>query len=64
MAKVTLNQKTKKLIIELDANIPAEPSASGKMLILATTHGFESTTAEYKGQPIKISVNAGIKNNG
>ena len=60
--KVTLNEKTKKITIELDATLPPEPSASGKMNIIATTHGFAATTTAYKGKPIKISVNAGISN--
>ena len=49
-----------KLVITIPLQTPA-PSKSGKTLIVATTSGFASTTAEVNGKPISVSVNAYIK---
>jgi len=49
--------KNGKLIITLPTQKPA-PSKSGKSMIVATTNGFASTTAEVGGKPVRISVNA------
>jgi len=51
--------KGSKLIIELDLT-PATPSSSGKMLMVASTGGFFTSTAQVDGKPVKVSVNAGI----
>lgn len=44
------------LVIELP--ITPGPSRSGKTTLLATTCGFTNTEAEWKGEKIKVSVNA------
>lgn len=49
-----------KLIITLDLQTPA-PSASGKTLVVASSHGNTPTTAIVNGKPVVIGVNAYIK---
>jgi hypothetical protein len=52
--------KNKKLIIEIEMQEPA-PSASGKTLVVASTHGNAPTTAMINGQPVIIGLNAYIR---
>lgn len=47
-----------KLVITLDINDPPQPSASGKTLVVASSHGNQTTTAMLNGKPIKVGVNA------
>lgn len=53
--------KGKQLIITIDLQDP-QPSSSGKMMIVASTGGFQNSGANYEGRPISISINAGYKN--
>jgi hypothetical protein len=48
------------LVITIPLQKPA-PSASGKTLVVATTHGNTVTTATVDGKPVTIGVNAYIK---
>ena len=48
------------MTIEIDMQAPA-PSASGKTLIVASTHGATPTTATVNGKPVTVSLNAYIK---
>lgn len=48
------------LIIRLPLNRPPVPSASGKTLVVASTHGNQKTDAVLNGQPIIVGVNAYI----
>ena len=52
--------KDGKLLVEIDLQEPT-PSASGKTLVVATTHGNQTTTVMYEGQPITIGLNAYIR---
>jgi hypothetical protein len=52
--------KEKKLCIEIDLEEPT-PSASGKTLVVASTHGNVVTTAQVNGKPITLGLNAYIK---
>ena len=52
--------KNKKLYIEIDLEEPTR-SASGKTLVVASTHGNTVTTAEVNGKPVTIGLNAYIK---
>lgn len=52
--------KDGKLIIEIDLQEPT-PSASGKTLVVATSHGNQTTAAMFNGQPITIGLNAYIR---
>lgn len=49
-----------KLIIEIPMQAPA-PSSSGKTLVVASSHGNQTTTAMVDGKPIVIGLNAYIK---
>jgi hypothetical protein len=57
--KVTINGSVLK--IEMDMQKPT-PSASGKTLVVASTHGNIPTTALIDGKPIVLGVNAYIRN--
>jgi len=49
-----------KLVIEIELQEPTR-SASGKTLLVATTHGSMVSTAVVSGKPVVVSVNAYIK---
>jgi hypothetical protein len=49
-----------KLLIEIDLQEPT-PSSSGKTLVVATSHGNQTTSAMFEGQPIIIGLNAYIR---
>jgi hypothetical protein len=48
------------LILTLPLRTPA-PSASGKTLVVASSHGNKQTTALVDGKPIVVGVNAYIR---
>jgi len=52
--------KGKQMIITVDLQTPA-PSASGKTLVVASSHGNQPTTATIDGKPVVIGFNAYIK---
>ena len=52
--------KGKQMIITVDMQTPA-PSASGKTLVVASSHGNQPTTATIDGKPVIIGFNAYIK---
>ena len=52
--------KGKEMIITVDLQTPA-PSASGKTLVVASSHGNQPTTATIDGKPVIIGFNAYIK---
>jgi hypothetical protein len=49
-----------KLFIEIDLQEPT-PSASGKTLVVATTHGNVVTKCVVDGKPVVIGLNAYVK---
>jgi hypothetical protein len=54
--------KSGKLIITIDANVKNLPkSASGKTLIVASSHGNQATSVLVDGKPVVIGVNAYVK---
>ena len=53
--------KDKKLIITIDMNPTPVPSASGKTLVVASSHGNQASTATINGKPIIVGVNAYIR---
>jgi len=57
---ITAEIKGKQLVITMDLQAPA-PSASGKTLVVASTHGNQATTAIIDGKPIVLGVNAYIR---
>ena len=52
--------KGKTLVVEIDLETP-RPSATGKTLVVASTHGNVATTAIVNGQPVVIGLNAYIR---
>ena len=52
--------KGKQMIITVDLQTPA-PSASGKTLVVASSHGNQPTTATVDGKPVILDFNAYIK---
>ena len=49
-----------KLVIEIPLNPAPVPSASGKTLVVASTHGNKQTEVEIQGQPVFLGLNAYI----
>lgn len=49
-----------KLIISIDLQEPT-PSASGKTLVVATTHGYVTTDCVIDDKPVVVGLNAYIK---
>lgn len=49
------------LILTIPMNDEPTPSASGKTLVVATTHGNQPTTCEVAGKPVIVGCNAYIK---
>lgn len=52
--------KGNELIVTIEMQTPT-PSASGKTLVVATSHGNQATTAMIDGKPVIIGFNAYIK---
>ena len=50
------------LIITVPMGTP-QPSASGKTLVVASSHGNKATSAQVNGKPVVIGVNAYIPRN-
>ena len=52
--------KGNELIITVELQTPT-PSASGKTLVVASSHGNQTTTATIDGKPVVVGLNAYIK---
>ena len=50
-----------KLVVEIDIEEEIKPSASGKTLVIASSHGNQTTAAVVNGKPVTIGLNAYIK---
>jgi hypothetical protein len=48
------------LVIRIPLNSKPTPSASGKTLVVATSHGNKQTEIEVQGKPVFVGVNAYI----
>jgi hypothetical protein len=59
-ATIKENGKEKVLVIEIPMTAPT-PSASGKTLVVASSHGNSPTTATVNNQPVIVGLNAYIK---
>ena len=57
---MTVTIEKNQLVIRIDMQDPT-PSASGKTLVVATTHGNVTTPALVNGKPITLGLNAYIK---
>lgn len=49
------------LLIKIAVNDPPRPSASGKTLLVASSNGNITTTAQVDGKPVVIGLNAYVK---
>lgn len=49
------------LVIRLPLNPTPVLSATGKTLVVASSHGNQETTAQVNGQPVIVGVNAYIR---
>ncbi len=57
-AKIDEQAKTITLVLDLQA---PTPSATGKTLVVATTHGNVPTDVQINGKPVIVGVNAYIR---
>jgi len=53
--------KNNKLVITIDVNAKPTPSASGKILVVASSHGNQQTTVTIDGKLLIVGVNAYIR---
>ena len=53
--------KNNKLIITIDMNAKPTPSASGKTLVVASSHGNQQTSVMIDGKPVIVGVNAYVR---
>jgi hypothetical protein len=60
LREVKIDEKAKTLTLVLDLQEPT-PSASGKTLVVATTHGNVPTDVLVQGNPVIVGVNAYIR---
>ena len=61
MNEPTATIEGNQLVIRLPMNATPTPSASGKTLVVASSHGNKRTDLIVDGQPVTIGVNAYIK---
>jgi hypothetical protein len=59
MLSVKHDEAKQVLIITIDTQKPT-PSASGKTLVVASTHGNQTTGIEVNGRNLRVGVNAYI----
>jgi hypothetical protein len=59
---MNVEQKAGKIIITIDAEKKPAPSASGKTLVVASSHGNQATSVVIDGKPLVVGVNCYIKN--
>jgi hypothetical protein len=59
MLKATI--KNGVLTVEIPVNPNPTPSATGKTLVVASSHGNQVTTATVDGKPVTIGLNAYIR---
>ena len=57
---LTATIEKNELVIRLPLNPTPVPSASGKTLVIASSHGNKQTEARVNGRPIVVGVNAYI----
>lgn len=61
-AKIINREGKNYLVVEIEAETESpRPSATGKTLVVASTHGNLATTATVKGRPVVVGLNAYIK---
>jgi hypothetical protein len=58
---MTAKIEGKNLVITIPINEDLKPSASGKTLTVASSHGNVPTTATINGKPVIVGLNAYVK---
>ena len=61
MAGVTATIEGNELVIRLPMNNPPTRSATGKTMVVASSHGNQPTTVLVEGKPVVVGVNAYYK---
>ena len=59
--KLTAAIEGEYLVIKVPLNPKPTPSATGKTLVVASSHGNKETEVQIQGKPVFIGVNAYIK---
>jgi hypothetical protein len=59
--QMTVKAEGNMLVIKIPMNPNPQPSATGKTLVVASTHGNMTTPVMVDGKPIVIGLNAYIK---
>lgn len=60
LKEAKMDEEAKTLTVVLDLQEPT-PSASGKTLVVATTHGNVPTDVQIDGKPVIVGMNAYIR---
>jgi hypothetical protein len=60
MLSCKIDEQRKVLVITVDLQEPT-PSASGKTLVIATTHGNQASGVNVNGKPLIVGVNAYLR---
>jgi hypothetical protein len=58
--KLTASIESEYLVIKVPLNLTPVRSATGKTLVVASSHGNKQTELEVQGQPVFVGVNAYI----
>ena len=58
---MNVEMKNGKIVITIDAEKKPKPSASGKTLVVASSHGNQATSVQIDSKPLVVGVNAYIK---
>ncbi len=57
----TIDSKTNELVIRVKLNAEPQPSATGKTLVVASSHGNQPTSVQVNDKPVIIGLNAYIR---
>ena len=57
----TIDNKSGELVIRVKLNSEPQPSASGKTLVVASSHGNQPTSAQVQDKPVIVGLNAYIR---
>jgi hypothetical protein len=57
----SIDSKSGELVIRVQLNAEPQPSASGKTLVVASSHGNQPTAAQVDGKPVIVGLNAYIR---
>ena len=59
--QATIDKQKKELVIRVKLNDEPTPSASGKTLVVASSHGNQPTSAQVDDKPVIVGFNAYIR---